>query len=418
MPIRRTTRPDPPTNQAGAPATHTISSKSGVPGVGFSVPSTWPIRLRPVIPTGAVLAGRWKPRCTQRRIAKSVASRTRTFTVWLTVTGSSDATWTIRSPRLHLGCTSSPVNTGKGLSQLGAWSTDPAARSTPRPKPTVIVNRAGPRPAGPRGRPTPGDRQSTAPRRRSTPSSTGPALGDPSPRAGRGPRTPRWPVPGGDPGLMGPVKRFPGLTQPGHPRPRIRVRPGAVDDHSDGGAHGRAQHRRAAQCSTSTEQAAPRDGAPRAGVRRTHPSHLPTGATPTRITRAMVALALAALSAVLLGVPPANAHDEFEGSDPAAGPPWPVHRLKSCSPSPMPRWKPGSESSRPARMGSATTWPPPWTGPPSSAPWPGTLDQGTFIVAYRIVVADGHPVSGEISFTIGDITPSGSASASPRLAPN
>lgn len=50
------------------------------------------------------------------------------------------------------------------------------------------------------------------------------------------------------------------------------------------------------------------------------------------------------------------------------------------------------------------------TGSSMSVPWPADLKGGTYQVAYRVVSADGHPVTGAISFTIA-ASPSTSASA-------
>ena len=39
-------------------------------------------------------------------------------------------------------------------------------------------------------------------------------------------------------------------------------------------------------------------------------------------------------------------------------------------------------------------------GPSVSVAWPAALEVGTYQVAYRVVSADGHPVTGAITFTI------------------
>lgn len=55
------------------------------------------------------------------------------------------------------------------------------------------------------------------------------------------------------------------------------------------------------------------------------------------------------------------------------------------------------------------------TGTTISAPWPDGAGVGTFQVAYRIVSADGHPVSGAITFQVAD---SGASSTfGPRSEP-
>jgi methionine-rich copper-binding protein CopC len=38
-------------------------------------------------------------------------------------------------------------------------------------------------------------------------------------------------------------------------------------------------------------------------------------------------------------------------------------------------------------------------------PWPAELTRGTWQVSYRVVSADGHPVSGAITFSIGEGPP-------------
>lgn len=54
-----------------------------------------------------------------------------------------------------------------------------------------------------------------------------------------------------------------------------------------------------------------------------------------------------------------------------------------------------------------------------SVPWPDALTSGTFQVAYRVVSADGHPVTGAITFTITGAPASGSgtSSAGPPSSP-
>lgn len=45
-----------------------------------------------------------------------------------------------------------------------------------------------------------------------------------------------------------------------------------------------------------------------------------------------------------------------------------------------------------------------------TVPWPADLAPGTYVVSYRVVSGDGHPVSGDITFTYG---PPAAAVASP-----
>ena len=39
------------------------------------------------------------------------------------------------------------------------------------------------------------------------------------------------------------------------------------------------------------------------------------------------------------------------------------------------------------------------TGTEVALPWPGTIDAGDYTVAYRVVSADGHPITGTFTFT-------------------
>ncbi len=41
------------------------------------------------------------------------------------------------------------------------------------------------------------------------------------------------------------------------------------------------------------------------------------------------------------------------------------------------------------------------TGSDVTVPWPEDLEAGTYTVSYRVVSGDGHPVSGDITFTFG-----------------
>lgn len=51
------------------------------------------------------------------------------------------------------------------------------------------------------------------------------------------------------------------------------------------------------------------------------------------------------------------------------------------------------------------------TGTEVALPWPADLGRGTWQVSYRVVSADGHPVSGAITFTVGAESPVSAESA-------
>ncbi|MFI2651128.1 copper resistance protein CopC [Micromonospora fulviviridis] len=55
------------------------------------------------------------------------------------------------------------------------------------------------------------------------------------------------------------------------------------------------------------------------------------------------------------------------------------------------------------------------TGSRARVPIGGTLPNGTYTVAYRVVSADGHPVQGSYTFTVADPT-SSAAPATPTAA--
>lgn len=57
------------------------------------------------------------------------------------------------------------------------------------------------------------------------------------------------------------------------------------------------------------------------------------------------------------------------------------------------------------------------TGSKATLPITGTLPNGSYTVAYRVVSADGHPVQGSYGFTIADpAAPAAPAAASPSVA--
>ncbi|WP_433330394.1 copper resistance CopC family protein [Spirillospora sp. CA-294931] len=130
--------------------------------------------------------------------------------------------------------------------------------------------------------------------------------------------------------------------------------------------------------------------------------------------------ALAVTSAALLALtaPPAAAHTALEKSDPAA---------KSSVKSPsaitltfnQPVRLPKLALSDPAKA-KAPTGTPEVDGREVTVPVSGTLANGVHTVAWRVVSADGHPVSGTFKFTVEgspEATPTGSATAQAAPAP-
>ena len=72
--IRRTTIIDPPSSQVGEPLDQTTPGNRESLGARFPVPSTCPIRLRPVSPGVPTPLARQKPLCCQRTVANGAAS--------------------------------------------------------------------------------------------------------------------------------------------------------------------------------------------------------------------------------------------------------------------------------------------------------------------------------------------------------
>lgn len=117
---------------------------------------------------------------------------------------------------------------------------------------------------------------------------------------------------------------------------------------------------------------------------------------------------------LLVGAAPAPAHTDLVASSPAAQaelqqPPAAVtlrfsEPLLSGGAQVVARRKPGGRVS----LGPADV-----DGKQVSASWPADSGGGEFVVAYRVVADDGHPIEGEFGFSIA--VPSGSAS--PGVAP-
>jgi methionine-rich copper-binding protein CopC len=56
-------------------------------------------------------------------------------------------------------------------------------------------------------------------------------------------------------------------------------------------------------------------------------------------------------------------------------------------------------------------------GPTVVVPWPAAADGGTYRVAYRVVSADGHPISGSVEITVGRSSPEPMPSATEASEP-
>jgi len=133
-------------------------------------------------------------------------------------------------------------------------------------------------------------------------------------------------------------------------------------------------------------------------------AHAPTRLRPIALLLASCILALAALLA--LGAAPASAHDQLLASTPADG--------AALDGSPTEVTLRYSDSV--LTIGAIVllvdqdehnwiTGDPILDGSDVTARVDGTLPTGTYEIRWRVVSADGHPISGLIPFTVGDAAP-------------
>lgn len=121
---------------------------------------------------------------------------------------------------------------------------------------------------------------------------------------------------------------------------------------------------------------------------------------------------LLAVAALLLGALPASAHAELEGTDPADG------AVLATVPDEVTLTfgedliDQGNAVTA-SQVGAAQrlALPDPVVeGEKVTVAWPADADAGEFEVAFRVVSADGHPITGAFTFTITGATPSASPS--------
>ncbi|MCY0918996.1 copper resistance protein CopC [Streptomyces sp. H27-G5] len=135
-----------------------------------------------------------------------------------------------------------------------------------------------------------------------------------------------------------------------------------------------------------------------------------TGSPPARASFTVLALVAAVLALVLGGAVPASAHAGLSGADPADGAVLKAAPKQvtltftesvSLSDDAVRVLSPNNERvNRPARLVDGK-------GNSARAELSDKLSQGTYTVAWRVVSADGHPISGAFVFSIGK--PSGTA---------
>ncbi|MFF4810748.1 copper resistance CopC family protein [Micromonospora chersina] len=142
------------------------------------------------------------------------------------------------------------------------------------------------------------------------------------------------------------------------------------------------------------------------------------GGMVARVARGLLVLGLAAGVPVLLPAAPAAAHNSLTGSDPKNGArvataPKRIELRFLASPAPATTKITVTGPDNVPAAGGAPTF----AGSRVSVPFtPGAA--GLYIVAYRIGSADGHPVSGEVRFTLttGTAAAPPSTSAAPTSA--
>lgn len=139
------------------------------------------------------------------------------------------------------------------------------------------------------------------------------------------------------------------------------------------------------------------------------------------------ALLLIFVQLVLGPVPTAAAHDEFLGSEPAASTstPGPVTQIRlTFSQPPIPDFA-AAQLTTPAQPPLPLAVHVEGAVLIADIPELVAVTEGEWAIAYRVVSADGHPVTGEIRFTVTrpnsstpDNTSSQDASSTPTTSPN
>ncbi|MDP9845345.1 copper resistance CopC family protein [Streptosporangium lutulentum] len=133
-----------------------------------------------------------------------------------------------------------------------------------------------------------------------------------------------------------------------------------------------------------------------------------------------VAVALALLATFVLGTAfaaPALAHDALKSSDPAKGAK--VESLKEVRLTFSAGTRFPNVVVRASDGGVHQDGKPVVDGPVVTQKVKDDLPPGEYVIAYRVVSSDGHPIEGEIPFTlVGSSEPSASASASGEASPS
>jgi methionine-rich copper-binding protein CopC len=117
-------------------------------------------------------------------------------------------------------------------------------------------------------------------------------------------------------------------------------------------------------------------------------------------------LAVVAVLVVLAGAGPAAAHADFVSSDPADGAilsTAPAQVTLTFSEDLLAGANTVSITDKTGAVLATESLEP--QGPTIVAPWPAAASGGTYQVAYRVVSADGHPITGAVVITVGRSSP-------------
>lgn len=136
-----------------------------------------------------------------------------------------------------------------------------------------------------------------------------------------------------------------------------------------------------------------------------------------RTFRRILVSAIAVILAALLPITAAGAHDRLESTIPADGavltePPAAVVFSFAAPPLDIG----GFISARSASGEAVGVGPAAVDGLTVSATWPSSARSGTYLVSWRVVSGDGHPVSGAITFRISGQGGSAPAATLPTVA--
>ncbi|MEO3801684.1 copper resistance protein CopC [Nonomuraea sp. B1E8] len=134
----------------------------------------------------------------------------------------------------------------------------------------------------------------------------------------------------------------------------------------------------------------------------------------SRIRKAAVLAAFACLLALVLPAAPAHAHDTLKSSSPAKDAE--VSAIEEIELEYTATVKFPFVVLRDAAGEQVGLGEPRLDGPKVSAAVPQPLAPGSYVIAWRVVSSDGHPIEGEIPFTVKGAAATSSAPPSPAPA--